>query len=101
MREQIPDDFYWSVMRVLQDNGHPRKRAREIYLELHDGIRRLLVDGQLHIQGLLTVTVKVQHQHTVNGWSGDRSVTTKPVARAGARIRPSLRAELEKLHDHQ
>lgn len=88
-------------MQVLQENGHPRKRARQIYLELHGAIRRLLLDGQLHIQGLLTVTVKVQHQHTVNGWSGSVSQETKPVARAGARIRPSLRAELETLHDDQ
>lgn len=83
------------MMRVLMANGHSRNRSREIYLELHNAIHDLLIAGELHIQGLVTVSVKSSYCHTVNPATGDLSAGKKHSFRAGARIRRTLRRDLE------
>ncbi len=95
MIEPVRDEFYWAMMRVLMGNGHSRTRAREIYLELHGAIHELLMAGELHIQGLVTVSVKSSYTHTVNPATGDMSALKKHSFRAGARIRRTLRRDLE------
>lgn len=93
------DEFYWAVMEVLKNNGHSRAPARRIYLELHDTIRKLLVDErELHIRGLLTVKLSVSMEHTYNGFTGDRTAGgMKPVIRAGATVRRRIRDEISAL----
>ncbi len=96
MTERKRDDFYWAVMKVLRDNGHSRDRARAIYLELQDAIGELLAAGELHVKGLITVTIKSTLEQTYNGWTGDPMNKKKMVHRASAKLRRRLRAALEK-----
>lgn len=88
------DDFYWAVMKVLRDNGHSRDRARAIYLELHDAIGELLVAGELHVKGLITVSISTRLEQTYNGFTGDPMHEKKIVHRASAKLRRRLRAAL-------
>ncbi len=93
--EKREDRFYWAVMKVLRDNGHSRDRARVIYLELHGAIRDLLINnGELHIQGLLTVLCRFSLERTTDGFTRKKSQEPKWVVRATVKVRRGLRALL-------
>jgi hypothetical protein len=96
--EPKKDRFYWSVMKVLKDNGHSRNRARAIYLELHDSIALLLLEHQeLHVQGLFTVTVRMRKERIMDGFRHTLAAEGAWVARASVKLRRHLKTLLRTL----
>ena len=97
------DRFYWALMAVLRNNGHSRDRAREIYLEIHEAVRDLIVTHEeLHIQGLLTVRFRFKMESTIDGFTRLTSAEPHWVVRATVTVRRALRALLTEHHaDHR
>ena len=87
------DDLYWDLVGVLKDRGHSTPKAKAIYKELLDVIEQHLLNGRLHIKGLVTVTVTAKMGPVRDGFT-KRDLGDRLVVRGSAMVRRRLRAIL-------
>ena len=87
---QKPDVFRTAVVRMFQDIGFTKARAKKLYPEVEKLLLEQLATGELRIKGVIAIGVYGNVEKCWDNFKG-RLIGDRVVVRGGCRIRPRLK----------